>query len=617
MSGQPYKTPLDISKTRKAYLANLKLRAELDDKNLQANKTYIRTGQLPSEPTDTRTLTEKLADIERLKIDIQRKLLEITDGRQANNIVNNLSSEQLVFLSQNFTPIRDQMKRNYSLGVQSDIFIDFLNRYIEKYNITKGVDFGLQQGSANQILANQETIKENLPDKRDIQALRELIRQTEGINNPLSDRVLQNLAIMQGMIDEIPQILDRSRQLNNDILSERILQMINNVAEQMPSKQDIIEMYIKLSKRIEAGDARAVNAVLSNADDITTFDPDTQDIIGIAQNLSGTVPTTAEIKKKEDETDVIPPQEVTTGKILGPKESAFLEKSKKMNDDILRDYKNSEKLQPDTKAVKNEYIKKMYKYIENDENTPNLPTYIKKLSNNKSLSSLNSEELNKVIKDLNEKILKKLVTIRKNIDKLEGITDFVTFEQLKSTYGQGMKGRGITRIRPSQVFESDIDYNIGIQPSPKFAPIGRYLINKRQLDKDIIAIKRKAGSTIPNLPSQRVSRNLGGIIRKIIGGSLPSFDELNNLSDEERIFLDKIAKETRIEGRLSIPTPKKDEDEKDINQFEILKGQILSGNDNTDLVKKFKTILLKLSRKDLIPKIQVKELLLDLATLGH
>lgn len=610
MSGQPYKTPLDISKTRKAYLANLKLRAELDDKNLQANKTYIRTGQLPTEPTDTRTLTEKLADVERLKIDIQRKLLEITDGREANNIVNNLSPEQLVFLSQNFGPIRDQMQRSYSLGVQSDIFIDFLNRYIEKYNITKGVDFGLQQGSANQILANQQTIIENLPDTKIIQALRELIGQVEGVNNPLSNRVLQNLAELQGMINEIPQILERSRQTDNDILSERILQMINNVAEQMPSKQDLISLYDALIKRIEAGDARAINTELRNVDNKTSFDPDTRDVIEIAQNLSEAIPTTATIGQ--------PVQTIeATAQQLGPKETALLEKLKKLNNDIIRDYKNSENLQPDTKAVKIEYIKKMYEYIKNEENMPALTTYIKNISKDKNLSALNSEELNKVIKDLNEKILKKLVTIRNNIDKLEGVIESTTFEQLKYTYGQGMKGRGITRIRPSQVFESDIDYNIGIQQSPKFAPIGRYLINKRQLDKDIIAIKRKAGSTIPNLPSQRVSRNLGGIIRKIIGGSLPSFDELNNLSDEERIFLDKIAKETRIEGRLSIPTPKKDEDEKDINQFEILKGQILSGNDNPDLVKKFKTILLKLSRKDLIPKIQVKELLLDLATLGH
>ena len=38
MSGQPYKNQLDILKVREAYLANLKLRAELDDKNLQANR---------------------------------------------------------------------------------------------------------------------------------------------------------------------------------------------------------------------------------------------------------------------------------------------------------------------------------------------------------------------------------------------------------------------------------------------------------------------------------------------------------------------------------------------------------------------------------------------------
>jgi hypothetical protein len=106
-------------------------------------------------------------------------------------------------------------------------------------------------------------------------------------------------------------------------------------------------------------------------------------------------------------------------------------------------------------------------------------------------------------------------------------------------------------------------------------------------------------------------------MRKIVGGSLPSYDELSSLTDDERVYLHKVARETRIDDKISIPTPKKDEDEKDINQFEILKGQILAGNDNLDVVKKFKAIILKLSRKDLIPKAQVKDLLLDLATLGH
>ena len=65
MSGQPVNTQLDIVTARKNYLANLNLRAKLDEKNFQANKIYIKTGQMPATPIDTRSVTEKLADVER------------------------------------------------------------------------------------------------------------------------------------------------------------------------------------------------------------------------------------------------------------------------------------------------------------------------------------------------------------------------------------------------------------------------------------------------------------------------------------------------------------------------------------------------------------------------
>ena len=42
----------------------------------------------------------------------------------------------------------------------------------------------------------------------------------------------------------------------------------------------------------------------------------------------------------------------------------------------------------------------------------------------------------------------------------------------------------------------------------------------------------------------------------------------------------------------------------------------MSGNDNTELVKKFKIKLMKLMKLNLIPKGQAKELLLELTELG-
>jgi len=97
---------------------------------------------------------------------------------------------------------------------------------------------------------------------------------------------------------------------------------------------------------------------------------------------------------------------------------------------------------------------------------------------------------------------------------------------------------------------------------------------------------------------------------------MPSFDELASLTDSEKDYLHRIAKKSDIIDRLNIPAPSKKQDDKDINQFEIMKGEILAGNDNVDLIHKFKAKLLSLSNRGVLPKGQVKDILFELTSMG-
>lgn len=602
MSGQPYKSPIDITTARQSYLANLKLRAELDDKNLQANKVYVKTGQLPVEPTDTRTLTEKLADVQRLKIELASKLQEITDGENAQAIMNQLDEGQIQFLSQNFNPIKEQMKKMYSKGVLAPIFIDFLQRYMDKYAQTRGVELGLQQSAGNQLLANQQAIMNTMATRENYDDIIQSIRDLGVQQSAFGRSILNNVDEIKAITSDFPVIFDRINKENNEITKNQILETLTEIIDELPSKVDLERALINLERNVQSSNVEGIKASLVQLKNLTETGTDIAEQIAILNKLLGQnvvpVPTSATI---------IPPQPVQPPVQQGV---ALTQRQQ----EIQSNYRPLSSADNDTNVKKLKYIKKMASYLIKDENGQPL-----QMLRNDAGDIFNSyrpwvmdiygREPTSISKTELEDAVKRINT---------GLRILGWGDENAPGVGKGMCGYGIVkRVRPSQVLETDIDFKAGIRPSPKFAPMGRYLINKRQLDKDIVAIKRPAGSTIPNLPSQRVSRNLGNVIRKIVGNGVPTFDELNSLTDEERVYLHKVARESRIDDKLNIPTPKKDEDEKDINQFEILKGQILAGNDNIELVKKFKTIILKLSKKDLIPKAQVKELLLDLATLGH
>ena len=127
MSGQPVKKPGDAERFRKVYLANLKLRSELDDLNLQANKLYKRTGQIPEQPSDFRTSEEKLADLMELRLEARQLFKEITDGKNANSLAQNLNPDQITFYVQRYKMINEEISKQYSKGIPEDVFTQFLN----------------------------------------------------------------------------------------------------------------------------------------------------------------------------------------------------------------------------------------------------------------------------------------------------------------------------------------------------------------------------------------------------------------------------------------------------------------------------------------------------------
>jgi hypothetical protein len=89
------------------------------------------------------------------------------------------------------------------------------------------------------------------------------------------------------------------------------------------------------------------------------------------------------------------------------------------------------------------------------------------------------------------------------------------------------------------------------------------------------------------------------------------------MSETERNYLHHLTSRANLIDRLNIPAPDKKKDEQDINQFEIMKGQIMAGNDSSKLHKDFKLLIIKLIGKKLLPKRQATDLLLELATLGY
>jgi hypothetical protein len=150
------------------------------------------------------------------------------------------------------------------------------------------------------------------------------------------------------------------------------------------------------------------------------------------------------------------------------------------------------------------------------------------------------------------------------------------------------------------------------EPLVEGVGFGKYVIQINKLKDDIVSIRTKKGRNHPHLPTKRVSKGLGVVLRHIAGGANPSYDDLHRLSDEDRTHLSDLVRICKVD--VSVP---EGSDKDDLHQFDILQGELGAGNDSPELIKKLKSVILRLMNKGRLPKGQGREILTDLVALGY
>ena len=550
MSGQPYRYATDPIKYRQEYMNVLGIQADIDDMNLQANKVYKQTGQLPpmSQMADTRTTAEIYADVQKLKLGIIRDLAPIADAQFASQIVEtmyasplNSNNKLIIFLAQRAPEIANNLKKIYSFKIKGDIndanvFVNFIE---DMYNKSKA-SFASVESYFNKTGSEVE----------------------RGINPDDINKTKEIILKIRTRINSIPvnRLSARTRTLYTDAI-ENILLRIGQLGAVFPTSEQLkkYDLYgLEISQSMSGDD---------------TFVNHLRELHAI-------------IKEELPRPDTI--------------QTAVLHLEKFVSNDDPSEFKDAYtrlmSYLPSQQTF--ELVERLKRYLDTDLN---------RLVRRGDIGQIRGEEVRVSANESASDML----------NRLGGFDPVERADAIAGVEGNGIRKRGRPKgsgiYRP---FEDKIDKSKGIQPDKRYIPLGKFLINNKKLNNNVLAIKRPSGANIIDLPSVSVSSNLSNVFKKIIGGQIPSFNELNELSDEEKLYLHKVAKKADIEDKFSIPTPSKDKMEKDIHSFEVMKGEIMAGNDNKDMVKKFKVLLMKLSRNGTIPKREAQEIMEDLIELG-
>lgn len=622
MNPQFCKSVADRNGVRNEYIKNLQLETSNNLMNYNANQVFKQTGVLPPSITsmlDTRSITEKYADIQKAKIGVLSGLREITDGANANQILEGISGGDIIDLANNLPQIITDLKPKWSLGITAPAFLAYWARYKNAIASNLGVS-GLPVIQSNQLLndiqGTLQVIQATLATKAQYDILINRLRDFDTAQAIATARLAQRASEAGELLR---QETERAGSIADPIEQQEFITSLGEIAEVLPSSTEIQQQIDQLQIIQSTG-----------TDPQQALDQALDTFSGLAEEeelsrMSSLVRSIASEPSRSTTTQSI--------SILPPTPSGFPSPPVSASSSLTATPANSPRgptslvsgltttsaLTEPTQVYPISFYPTYEKFetasltIQKDI----LDYFIKQGSINpseiqwgdaKSKSGLKRGNFNSTnIPQLVKKAYEEPPALEPEVSKMGG-------KGLRKRGRPVIHGTGV-KVIYSRV--PKVDNSKKVEKVPSYIEFGKHLLNQHNLARGILHIRRRSGNILKDLPKQAIGGQLKKVLITLTGTGTPSFEDINELNTHEKEVLNKVVKHCSIDQRLFVPTPDKTKEEQDINRLKILSGEITAGNNNPQIVKELKTLLLRLKNSGRIPKREAHEIMEDLLTLGY
>lgn len=641
MSGHPLRNPTDENRYRKDYLAYLDLQIDNNEKNLQANLLHRRTGQVASQITDYSTTSQKLANIYALRIELKKQLRRICVAEDADLVVQGLNDAEVRFAINYIEKLVAELRPKFKYGAPEP----YVSQYIRRVYDIEQESQGLPNDDVLRAIAGRMG---QLPTKNDLEDIGQLLielneRTSREYLDPIRDDIKETTLILDLIGEILTEISDKPN-IDPELLPS-IQRIVLDSTQDLPTLAQVRGLLTAIEK--VKGDNDRTRQLLADLHQLLSHNPADIEILqrsvdGLHQEVRGQRGITEEgFRNVRGELGGIREEQVYQGAKV---KRAVDEVSRAITalEDRLNIKMDAEQIRVVEEGVRNgvslaEIIERLSR-LEEGQIRPERGIRVARIpaevaQGPPGLLPFPIETTSVEYRGITTKapivaLVSPYIAIIQDVPPPEtndgrGLKKWykANYVRIKQEYDAQAKGatsggaevgKGLRKIKGKGV---KVDESLGVKSNLKFAPFGRYIINLAKLNDDIVRLCRKNGTNISNCKTERVSPDLANVIRKIVNGGKPSFNDITALNEEDRHKYNEYIRKSEIIGE-GIEVPQMD-DRKDLNQFEIMKGEILSGNDSTELIKKFKTLIVKLVHNGRLPKGQAKELLMDLASLGY
>jgi len=594
----------DRNAVRNEYIKNLQLETANNLTNYQANQIFKQTGQLPPSITamvDTRSITEKYADQQKAKVAVIAGLREITDGANANEIVSQISGRDMIDLLNNLPAIVADIKPKWSLGITAPAFLSYWKKYQQAMISNAGVSINPIIQST-QLLTNIEGILQNIqttmPQPADYQRLKIAINALPKSSiTKMTEKIIADAEKQAREIEAQARALTEEK-TRDPVLQQQKLEMLNELISNSPTRSVVVDFtnQLEIASRMGASQDEIQNIEEQVVQSLQVPPNPLEFGVDISQvEKEAEIPSSARTDTESVASVASIPQNILQNIKRGRPPA-----EKKPYPTSFADLTNM------TFTQAKDYIRKIIEEPQFDKAN----IYWGSAKNARGLTKTNIQET--------------------NLPEL--INDYLSQKQPPTGSGVGsrprIQGRGVNSHRThapttrltsggNYRFTPKVDKTKKVEKVPSYMAFGNYLIHQHDLVGGTLKLRHKSGASITDIPTQAIGGQLKKVLLTLTGTGSPSFEDINELSEKDKALLNKVVKKAKIDQRLLVPTPDKTKEEQDYNRLQILSGEINCGNNNPQIVKELKVLLLRLKNGGRIPKRHYHEIMEDLLTIGY
>lgn len=186
-------------------------------------------------------------------------------------------------------------------------------------------------------------------------------------------------------------------------------------------------------------------------------------------------------------------------------------------------------------------------------------------------------------------------------------------------------GKGICVASPYEIdtpmqhnvytpFEHPYKEMLGCHSMPRYVPLGEYDVHAYRLEDNVVSLHaRRTHTRSRTIEMFKCSDLFKEMLLDLLYNKQMDKNDYDMLSDDEVGRLHAVTKVCRLPMREVLGKNNKRSIEaagdKDIKRFDVLKGEILAGNNSPDLIKELKMLLFKLNSAGVVSKENFDELM--------